>query len=154
MTPILNEGEMRVVLTWDQFPLDLDSHLNGPTATGDRFHVYFENMNNYYNGLHYVKLDVDDTDSYGPETTSVYIGCEGTYVFSVHDYSNRGSYYSTGLALSGAQVKLYIAGRSDPIVYNVPNTEGTLWTVFSVENGVVTPINSMSYEQSPRVVGY
>ena len=153
MTPVLKEGEIRAVLTWGQFPLDLDSHLNGPSESGGRFHVYFENKDHYYNGLHYVKLDVDDTDSYGPETTSVYIGSEGKYVFSVHDYSNRHSSYSTALSLSGAQIKLYIAGRSDPIIYNVPNLEGTLWTVFSVEDGEVTSINTMSYESNPRTVG-
>ena len=30
MTPILPAGETRIVLTWGEFPSDLDSHLTGP----------------------------------------------------------------------------------------------------------------------------
>jgi len=153
MTPILKEGEMRVVLIWGQFPADLDSHLNGPMDNGNSFHIYFENMKHNYNSKTYAMLDVDDTTSYGPETTSVYIASEGTYTFRVHDYTNRNLSYSKAMSLSGAQVKLYIAGKSDAIVYNVPTKEGTIWTVFSVTNGVVKNINAMGYVSDPRTIG-
>ena len=153
LTPYLKEGEMRVVLTWGRYPEDLDSHLVGPRPDGDRFHVYYDQQNSYYGYTLYDNLDVDDTTSYGPETTSVYVGVSGTYTYYVHDYSNRGSSTSASMSTSGAQVKLYIYSLEEPIVFNVPNQAGTLWTVFTVTDGVVTPVNAMSFETHPSNVG-
>ena len=153
LTPILENGEIRVVLTWGEYPSDLDSHLVGPDGYGDKFHVYYDSKNYYYQNVRYVNLDVDDTTSYGPETTSVYYSTSGTYTFYVHNYSDRSSYTSNGIATSGAQIKLYIPGRSEPYVFNAPNEAGTLWEVFTITDGVVTPVNTMSYEYSPRNVG-
>ena len=150
LTPVLKEGEIRAVLTWGLTPRDLDSHLVGPTPDGNRFHIYFSNKNYNYQGTNYNNLDLDDTTSYGPETTSVYVGVDGTYTYYVHDFSNRNSSTSNALSLSGAQVKLYIAGREEPIIYNVPNQPGTLWKVFSIENGNVTSINEMSFHSNYR----
>ncbi len=153
ITPILKEGEIRAILTWGATPSDLDSHLVGPKPGGGTFHTYFENKNYYYNNTKYDNLDLDDTTSYGPETTSVYVGVEGTYTYYVHDYSNRSSSSSKALGLSGAQVKLFIAGEEEPIVFNVPNQAGTLWKVFTIENGKVKPVNEMSYHNAPISVG-
>jgi hypothetical protein len=153
LTPVLKEGEMRVVLTWNKYPEDLDSHLVGPAASGGNFHVYFEAMNHYYNGITYVNLDVDDTTSYGPETTSVYVGSDGTYTFYIHDYTNRGASISSEMAKSGAVVKVYLAGVETPYVFNAPTEPGTLWKVFSVTNGQLTPINEVGYEVEPERVG-
>lgn len=154
LTPILNVGEIRAVLTWGQYPLDLDSHLVGPSAGGGRFHIYYQAQNYYYNGTLYNNLDVDDTTSYGPETTSVYIGVPGdNYTFYVHDFSNRERSQSNSLATSGATVKVYVGGVDTPYVFNVPAENGTLWEVFSIKDGVLTPSNVMSYESSPSDVG-
>lgn len=150
LTPVLKEGEIRAVLTWGLTPRDLDSHLVGPTPDGNRFHIYFSNKNYEYQGTKYNNLDLDDTTSYGPETTSVYVGVNGTYTYYVHDFTNRNSSSSNALSLSGAQVKLYIAGREEPIIYNVPNQPGNLWKVFSIENGQVTSINEMSFHSNYR----
>ena len=150
LTPVLKEGEIRAVLTWGLTPWDLDSHLVGPTPEGDQFHIYFGNKNYEYQGTKYNNLDLDDTTSYGPETTSVYVGVNGTYTYYVHDFSNRNSSSSNALSLSGAEVKLYIAGQEEPIIYNVPNQPGTLWKVFSIENGQVTSINEMSFHSNYR----
>ncbi|MBQ8345935.1 MAG: carboxypeptidase regulatory-like domain-containing protein, partial [Clostridia bacterium] len=153
LTPILENGEIRVVLTWNEFPYDLDSHLTGPSPYGDRFHVYYSSQNYYYNGEQYVNLDVDDINSYGPETTSVYIPVDGSYTFYVHNYSNRSASFSNDLATSGAKVTVYLAGRVNPYVFYVPNEEGTLWEVFTIENGTLRPTNEMSYQSSPSDVG-
>ncbi len=152
LTPILNDGEVRIVLTWGDYPSDLDSHLVGPSYDGE-FHVYYSDMTHYEYSELYSRLDVDDTSSYGPETTSIYYSLAGTYTFYVHDYSNRNSSFSTAMATSGATVKVYIAGQEEPMVFYVPNQEGTLWTVCTIRNGVVTPINEMGYESSPSNVG-
>ena len=151
LTPILNEGEIRVVLTWGEYPSDLDSHLLGPTPDGEQFHVLYKDKNYYYDGQKYVNLDVDDTSSYGPETTSVYIGVEGVYTFYVHDYTNRNSNQSNALATSNAQIKVYIGGSGEYYEFNVPNDDGTIWVVFTIENGVLTPVNTMDYGQDDYI---
>lgn len=152
ITPVLNDGEIRVVLTWNTYPEDLDSHMVGPAPDG-RFHTEFSNMDYMYNGQSYCNLDVDDTTSYGPETTSVYVGVNGAYTFYVHDYTNRGSTYSTAMATSGAQVKVYVAGQAKPKIFNVPNMQGTLWKVCSIRNGNIVPINEVTYHENHETVG-
>jgi hypothetical protein len=146
MSPILNMGEIRIVLTWGELPYDLDSHLTGPLPDGSRFHMYF-----IYSGVGYspwpetVTLDRDDIDSYGPETTTLFQQIDGIYRFSVHDYTNKNSTSSTALSNSGAQVKVY---KSTGLIatFNIPpNIGGTLWTVFEMSNNVISPINQMSY---------
>ena len=131
----------------------MDSHLVGPTAEGGKFHVYFSSKNFNLNGQTYNKLDVDDTTSYGPETTSVYLNVGGTYTYYVHDYSNKYSSNSSALSQSGAMVKLYVAGRDKPYIYYAPTGNGTLWKVFSMTDGKITPINELSYESNPIAVG-
>ncbi len=153
MTPILKSGEIRVILTWGRYPADLDSHMVGPAPGGGSFHTYYSAMNYNYGGVNYDKLDVDDTTSFGPETTSVYQGVNGTYTFYVHDFTNRGSSNSSAMSTSGAQVKVYVAGREDPYVFNVPNQPGTLWKVCTIQNGQVRVVNQMSYHADPRTVG-
>ena len=41
ISPILNEIEIRIVLTWGETPSDLDSHFTGPLPDGNRFHMYY-----------------------------------------------------------------------------------------------------------------
>ncbi|MEW6418400.1 MAG: Ig-like domain-containing protein [Nitrospirota bacterium] len=152
ITPILSSGETRIVLTWGETPSDLDSHLTGPMPEGGRFHVYYSDQEYYYNDILYVGLDLDDTTSYGPETTTIYQQISGVYRFSVHDYTNRSagiSYASYDLSNSGAQVRVY-RGSNLVATFNVPaNQEGTLWTVFELNGDVITPVNAMSYESIP-----
>jgi len=155
LTPVLRNGEFRAVLTWGQYPLDLDSHLVGPTPDGGTFHTFWPSTERdyYHNGTQYVNLDVDDRYSYGPETTSVYVPVDGTYTFYVHDYSNCVDSYSSELANSGAQVTVYIAGKETPYVFNVPPYDGTLWEVFSIRNGELIAGNVMSYHVTSSEIG-
>ena len=143
LTPVLEDGEMRVVLTWGQQPYDLDSHLFGPSLDGETFHTFYTDMSEYYGSELVARLDVDDRESYGPETTSVYIPCEGTYVFSVYNYTNRDSDDSNALAMSNARVTLYT--EDGTYTYYVPNREGTYWKVFAIENGQLKVLNQMGY---------
>lgn len=151
ITPILPSGEIRIILTWGELPSDLDSHLTGPLPDGTRFHMYYPyaETNDGSPWPTYVKLDLDDITSYGPETTTIYQQIEGVYRFSVHDYTNRHSTSSTALSNSGAQVRVY-QGSELVATFNVPaGQEGTLWTVFEMSGNTITPINAMSYESSP-----
>jgi hypothetical protein len=138
-------GQMRIVLEWGSTPRDLDSHLTGPKTTGSsRFHVFYSHMSDDS-----VTLDRDDTDCYGPETTTITEYSDGVYRFSVHDYTNSDKSSSTALANSGATVKVYF-GDELYVTYYVPNQAGTLWTVFEYDSttGVIKTINTMSYQSS------
>lgn len=152
MTPILNENEIRIILTWGETPADLDSHLTGPAEDGNRFHVYYSSKTYYQNGLLNAALDYDDVSSYGPETVSIYELSQGVYRYSVHDFSNREAGYSMELSNSSAQVRVY-QGSTLIANFNVPSyTEGTLWTVFEMSNGQIMPVNMLSYVSSPGAV--
>ena len=81
------------------------------------------------------ELDVDDTDGYGPETTTVY-DPSGDYVFSVVDFTASGD-----LAISGATVKVYLPGQQ-PVTISISECANTAtdrydieWSVFRVHNG-------------------
>ena len=149
MSPVLAAtGDWRVVLTWGASPSDLDSHLTGPTANGNRFHVYFYNSS-YQDTSTNVLLDRDDTSSYGPETTTIKSTTPGLLKYSVHDYSNRG-YSGSALSNSGAKVELYRGSSAQALAtFYVPAGNGDLWTVFTIDTTnpqapKITPINTIT----------
>ena len=148
ITPVLSPGETRIVLTWGQNPRDLDSHLTGPIpGSPDRFHVYYADRGSPSSSP-FADLDLDDTSSYGPETTTIYQQFDGTYRYSVHDYTNKSSTNSLALSESNAQVRVY-RGSDLVATLNVPADQGgTLWTVFELDGDTITPINIMTYESS------
>lgn len=153
ITPVLPTGQTRIVLSWGETPYDLDSHTTGPITTSatDRFHVYYASRGSHTSSP-YSELDVDDTSSYGPETTTIYQQATGTYKYYIHDYSNRYSTTSDALSKSLAQVKVY-RGSALVATFHVPNIAGTLWAVFELNGNTIMPINTMTFESNPSVVG-
>jgi hypothetical protein len=151
LSPKLSNDQLRVVLNWGESPWDLDLHATGPDGLGGRFHVFY-NSSYFASGDSTVALDTDDRYSYGPETITITKAIPGVYQFSVHNYSNGGATpdsLDTSLATSGAQVRVF-QGNSLVSEFNVPTgKDGTLWTVFRLENGVITPVNTIEYQQSP-----
>jgi len=147
LTPILDERNWRIILTWGATPSDLDSHLTGPIPNSiSRFHVYYDNKT-----TNYANLDLDDTTSYGPETITIPKVGSGTYRYSVHDFTNRSSTSSNALSQSGAQVQVY-RGNDLFKTYSVPSKSGTLWTVFEIRDGNLTDVNTMSFVTDPSIV--
>ncbi len=148
------EGELRIVLTWGEYPEDLDSHL--VCVSGDPYHTYFSDMEHYDNDSVITNLDIDDIDSYGPETTTVYqMRDDDNFSFYVHDYINRSSNDSSEMSNSGARVQVYLGGINIA-TYSIPaNHEGTLWHVFDFEaaTGTITPVNTFSYHEDVETVG-
>lgn len=161
ISPPIADRQWRFVLTWGQTPFDLDSHLTGPTppnAGGGRFHTYYAAKEYSFSGIRYANLDVDDVNSFGPETTTIYepTGGSGIYRFSVHDFSNKDSTNSSAMAASGAQVRIF-RGSTLVATYSVPNRPGTLWTVAELDLTnpsfpILTPINRMTFMSSPAGV--
>ncbi|WP_454779261.1 tetratricopeptide repeat protein [Klebsiella michiganensis] len=126
---------MRVVLGWGSSPSDLDSHMVYPGN-----HIFFDHKLGD-NG----NLDVDDTDSYGPETITLTRRENGKpYVYAVHDYSDKSDPDTKNLSNSEAKVFVYV-GESLVRTYYVPKGQsGNLWTVFKVnENGAIEDVNNI-----------
>lgn len=136
LSPVMSGlDSMRVVLTWGATPSDLDSHIVYPGN-----HIYFEHKDGN-NG----NLDVDDTDSYGPETITLTERKNGqSYVYAIHNYTDRMSPQSKTLSSSGAKVFVYV-GESLVRTYYVPAQQvGNLWTVFKITpSGEFVDINRL-----------
>ncbi|AQS18342.1 beta strand repeat-containing protein [Clostridium beijerinckii] len=144
ITPNVPTGQTRIVLTWGASPSDLDSHLTGPTVDGSRFHIYYGDKVYSSGATTYVNLDVDDTTSYGPETTTINVQSEGRYRYSVYDYTNGSSTSSSALSNSGATVKVYSGSESIATFYVPANKIGKTWTVFELDGTTLTPINTIT----------
>ncbi|KAA5534910.1 tetratricopeptide repeat protein [Taibaiella lutea] len=131
-----NLDGMRIVLSWGASPSDLDAHL----AYGSN-HIYWDHKEGSN-----ANLDVDDINSYGPETITIEQKNNGQeYIFSIHDYSDRKNPNTMNLSNSQAKVFVYI-GSSLVRTYYVPrNMQGNLWTVFKLNaNGEMEDINTMN----------
>lgn len=133
LSPVLPADGYRISVTWGERPYDLDSHLAfGPTLS---CRMDWMNTNVRCGGAHVV-LDVDDTWSYGPETSSIFEvdnACRGKrpgkclFKYYVQDYSG------TGLRDSGANVEVF-HGDQKAAAFKVADafantgTGGVIWT--------------------------
>lgn len=122
---------LRIVLTWNAEPADLDAHLFGEGG-----HVYYKQ-----HSINHARMDLDDTQSFGPETITVDdVTALGDFTYAVHNFTDRAQFDSAaGLAGSGATVRVY-SGSTLLKTYTVPtNMLGTVWNVFSVSaDGTIT----------------
>jgi tetratricopeptide (TPR) repeat protein len=137
ISPFMNNLDgIRIVLTWGEQPKDLDSHL----WYNDQ-HVFFREKESPD-----AQLDVDDTDSYGPETITIENKIFGKeYYYAVHDFTHISEPNSSALSNSSAKVFVYI-GQSLVKTYYVPrNKEGNLWTLFKITaGGEIQDINNFT----------
>lgn len=136
-------GQVRIVLNWGAEPWDLDSHLWCSLNSQDKCHIYFGNPEFYLNGTVIADLDLDDTDCYGPETTTIYAPDEGIYTFGVYNFSHN---RKDELMQSGAFVSVYLENSLTPsYVFYVPMDRGYYWEVFSYDSTThrLTPINQV-----------
>ena len=170
----LSDNQLRIVLSWGENPSDLDSHIVGRTINNNSFHVAFYSQGFYEKDGEGISvddidldeygdpvcwLDIDDTDSYGPETVTVVdMSRVSSFKYCVHNYSDLEATSEDSeafnLADSGATVAVY-QGDSVIATYNVPvNRKGTVWEVFSMNSqGRITVLNNMDWESAPSNVG-
>lgn len=137
--------ELRIVLTWGAYPRDLDAHLAGPRPGGGQFHIWWRNKQ-MIGGKNF--LDVDDQDSYGPETITIYKPARGVYHYAVHNFSGRNRSNGQELSFSHAHVDVYANNRLQAS-FNVPQRRyGNVWYVFDIDaNMQIVPVNRM-YDES------
>jgi len=125
-------NELKIMLEWDEYPHDLDSHLVAVLEDGQEYHTWFNDQIAYDGEQVLADLDWDDMMSYGPETTTIRQLRDGTYRFYVHNYSAN---YKGILAQSGAVVKIFRGQASKPEqVIRVPQgeTDELCWDVFEM----------------------
>ena len=166
ITPEIPDNEIRIVLVWDEAPADLDSHLTYYVGDEQACHLYFPTKEAVYNGETVAVLDIDQTESYGPETVTITLNADllkdGNYFrYSVHDYTNRDSTDSKAMSMSGAFIHVYKGNEEWISPLPIPkNKEGTVWHVFDIiedKNGnpklVITDSDdSFYYQMTPSEV--
>jgi tetratricopeptide (TPR) repeat protein len=125
ISPVMNRLDgLRIVLNWGAEPADLDAHIVYPGN-----HIFW----NAKTGRQ-ANLDVDDRDSYGPETITIDKKQFGEkYVYAVHDYTDL--YATTTERLSKSQAKVFVyIGQTLVRSYYVPvGKHGNLWVVFAID---------------------
>ncbi|MCL2336282.1 MAG: M4 family metallopeptidase [Firmicutes bacterium] len=165
---IVDDENIRIILRWGASPKDLDSHLTGPSATGSGggFHIYYAAREFYDDGNYYsstaklvADLDHDETNSFGPEITTIRKLIPGDYYFYVHDYTNRDEAPTTALSGSGANVTIYQGDDPTPLatLYATPGYDGTIWNVVKITidaNKEVTITNIDTYSYAPVTSGF
>lgn len=132
--PIEGGNVYRMVLTWGETPSDMDSHMVGPAPDGRPFHVSFGTGGvPGPEGTYICNLDVDDTNSFGPETMTLDPQTGATYYYYVQQYSENGT-----MSGSLSSVRLY-RGDSLLATYNVPTNQGdgVVWNVFAIRDGQI-----------------
>jgi len=144
ISPYMEELDgMRIVLSWDEQPLDIDSHLS---YQGGYVCYYQKDAVN-------ANLDVDDTDSFGPETITITKKLEGKkYVYAVHDFSDKDESNNSNLSnISNAKVYIYIGNTLIKTYYVPQGKNGTVWIPFIIdETGNIVDVgdfkNASSWE--------
>lgn len=127
--PNLSTGQLRFVLTWGDTPRDLDSHLLLPNNE----HIYYSNKTGTG-----VNLDVDDTSSYGPETTTITSQLSGEYNYYVYNFSG-----SPDIAGCGAIVRIFDSNGLLSTVYIPSSGTGRYWNVATIDGSYVTINNTI-----------
>ncbi len=146
ISPELKNGEIRIVLTWDAAPRDLDSYLRGTSGSGKPVMTSFTNKKQYdSNGNLIAELDLDDVDGHGPETTTLY-DMNGKYEFIVTDF-----HMTSSMARSNAQVKVY-KGSSLVETINITPDAVNMWKVLEIDHGQIKVINQPHSEGTSGVI--
>lgn len=135
LSPVMSGEGIRFVLSWGAVPTDLDSYLVGTSGDGTNVYINYTNMSKSdMDGNLIAELDVDDTTSYGPETTTLY-DTAGTYEFYVDDFTNSGM-----ISTSSATVKIYV-GSTLYATVTIPAGVSDMWHVCTIVNGEITVTN-------------
>ncbi len=143
-SPNLGNGQWRIVLTWGENPDDLDSHTWVPNGDDSYSEVFYRQKGDC-TAAPDTCLDVDDTTSYGPETTTIMQMHSGTYRYAIHWYAGSGSW-----AASGATVQVYNSSgmvREFHAPADTTYTNKSWWYIFDLDSsGDITAHNAVSNE--------
>ncbi|MCQ2463305.1 MAG: Ig-like domain-containing protein [Clostridia bacterium] len=140
ITPIVSGNDYLITLTWGENPRDLDSHVVGTLANGNRFHTYYAHMSDTDGSVEVCSLDYDDVTSYGPEHITLKATNDKPYYYYVYRYAGIGT-----VATSGAKV-IVNQGNNVIATFNVPTDlgSGDYWNIFCIKNGQLIIRNTMT----------
>ena len=141
MSPVLEAGQIRMVLNWGATPPDLDSHLLTPDIEGSTHHVYYGDIGSY-TAVPYAKLDTDDVDGYGPETITISQLFPGTYTYYIRNFTGG----SEGLKNSGAVAQIYSGESCNATIIEVlTDSDGVYWHICNIDgaSGDITVVNQI-----------
>ncbi|MDL5028942.1 tandem-95 repeat protein [Vibrio sp. TMPB1044] len=140
ISEVLEETDMRIVVTWGESPRDMDNHLwLYDTENGNELdHIYYRDMSHDLGEGNVVQQDVDDTNGGGPETITIPNYQDADMHYSVHNYTSR-SWDVDGV--EDVQVQVFVG---DTLVETFSpdlsdNPSGDHWHVFDIVNGVIVP---------------
>ena len=127
-------------MDWSDEPDDLDAHL----VKQGGYHISYRHMKTSEDGR--ARLDRDDRNGNGPETITVNrIDESSSYVYRVHDYSNRNDGNSEELSdESGATVRVYDETQLLNEYRIDTGEEGTTWTVFRIDDGQIFQVDEVN----------
>jgi len=143
LSPALQEGQYRFVLTWGETPADLDAHLLTPIIGDSAYHIYYDQQGSD-TVPPFAVLDIDDQFGFGPETITIYELKEGEYRFYVHNYTG-----SPALIASNAVVQIFGAdGLLQTLQVPVSGT-GQYWDICTLNgaNGKISLFNQITSVQ-------
>jgi hypothetical protein len=130
---------LRIIMSWQGNPNDLDSYLRGPG-----YRINYQNRNAADGSA---SLNIDAMNGNTVEVVTITQEQANTpYTFAVHDYTNRGLNNSMALSNSGVSVTIVRNGIVTNTFNITANSGGTLWRVFTMTNGVITPVDTLAYE--------
>ena len=139
----LGENETRIVLSWGATPRDLDSHLLIPVPNSNAYdRVFYSDKICMRDGVLIARLDVDDTSSFGPETTTIYDLPQEPMLYCVHDFSNQRM--STSMEMSNSNMTVQVLRHDDVLAtYTVsPNRNSREWILFwLMPDGSIVDVN-------------
>ena len=133
---VKDPGEIKIVLTWQDKNLDLDSILVGELPNGEYFRM-FRSLAEFEDGSHwpdYVTLDyLPNKENYGAEVTTLKEPLlDSVYKFTVRDYTNKFFDNSDAMSFSNVVVAVY---QNDLLInqFSIPvNKKGCYWNVFEM----------------------
>jgi len=156
-----------VILEWGENPRDPDSHVSGDNPDGSgRFHIYYANKRMTtpeFDAAGFnveepcssegvvASLDLDDTSSFGPETTTICRGYGGIFKYYIRHFAGTGTISDsptnvTVTTMSG--ITQTWTAPADPSNVGV----GNIWHVFNVDEfGNIFPINQFLGAQPDNI---
>lgn len=141
MSRELPAGRIRFVLSWNELPIDLDAYLW--IEDGNFTHLVYHGSVGDSSTVPYAYLDIDDLDSYGPETITI-TNFYRAIKYAVHNWSGE-----VPLAGCGARVDIY-QGNQRVNWTDVPSTgTGDWWYVCDWAIGASYPTFHYSLSDVP-----
>lgn len=136
-------------LSWGELPYDIDSHIVAP----DGSHVYFGEQGHLLQAP-FMNLDVDDTDSFGPEIVTINKLMVGEYHYFVHNYSETSQ---PGIFGSPIKVELNTPKGTQIFTPSTGTGESLLWSAFKLkvaENCDITVVPTKQWLSQEPVVPF